>query len=223
MWQDDGTVNWHEVIARLTRWVRQRVGDPAEADDLVQDMLERLVRHGERLVTVGNPLGWMHRIAVNVLMDHYRRLRQHVALPAGLPAETADARDASREALAGCLRPLVMQLDPLSREALLATDLGGKSQVEAAHEAGVAVSTMKSRLQRGRQKLRDAVLRCCHVELDRRNGVSDFSPKRSIGKDEGTCCAAGLSSPPPRSSCATTVRHRAQRGREACRRDDVAG
>jgi RNA polymerase sigma-70 factor (ECF subfamily) len=86
-----------------------------------------------------------------------------------------------------------MQLDPLSREALLATDLGGKSQVEAAHEAGVAVSTMKSRLQRGRQKLRDAVLRCCHVELDRRNGVSDFSQKRSIGKDEGTCCVAGRS------------------------------
>ena len=75
MWKDDGTVNWHDVIARLTQWVRQRVGDPTEADDLVQDILERLVRHGERLVTVGNPLGWMHRIALNALIDHYRRPR----------------------------------------------------------------------------------------------------------------------------------------------------
>jgi RNA polymerase sigma-70 factor (ECF subfamily) len=188
MWQDDGTVNWHDVIARLTQWVRQRVSEPTEADDLVQDILERLVRHGERLVTVGNPLGWMHRIAVNALIDHYRRLKPHVALPEALPTEAADAIEASRGALAGCLRPLVMHLDPLSREALLATDLGGKSQVEAAHEAGIAVSTMKSRIQRGRQKLRDAVLQCCHVELDRRNSVIDFSRRQAAGGGEGACC-----------------------------------
>jgi RNA polymerase sigma-70 factor (ECF subfamily) len=198
MWKDDGTVNWHDVIARLTRWVRQRVSDPAEADDLVQDILERLVKHGERLVTVGNPLGWMHRVAVNALIDHYRRPRQHVVLPEGLPSEAADAMDVSRGALAECLRPLVMHLDPLSREALLATDLGGTSQVDAAHKAGIAVSTMKSRLQRGRQKLRDAMLRCCHVELDRRSGVIDFSRKQTGGKSAGMCCDTACSSPPRR-------------------------
>jgi RNA polymerase sigma-70 factor (ECF subfamily) len=188
MWQDDGTVNWQEVIGRLTQWVRQRVDDPTEADDLVQDILERLVRHGERLMTVGNPLGWVHRIALNAIIDHYRRPRQHVALPEALPAEAADAIEVSREELATCIRPLVMHLDPLSRKALLITDLGGKSQVEAAQAAGIAVSTMKSRIQRGRQKLRDAVLRCCHVELDRRRGVIDFSPRPAVGKNVATCC-----------------------------------
>jgi RNA polymerase sigma-70 factor (ECF subfamily) len=177
MWQDDGTVNWQEVIAHLTRWVRQRVGDPATADDLVQDILERLVRHGEQLATVGNPLGWMHRIALNAITDHYRRPRSSVTFSEALPAALAGAMEASRAELADCLRPLLMQLDPPSREALLATDLGDQSQVEAAQAAGIAVSTMKSRIQRGRQKLRDAVLRCCHVELDRRHGVLDFTPQ----------------------------------------------
>ena len=130
---------------------------------------------------VGNPLGWMHRIASNAIIDYYRRPRRHVALPAALPSETEDAREVSPGELAACIRPLLKHLDPLSREALLATDLGGKSQVDAAHEAGITVSTMKSRIQRGRQKLRDAVLRCCHVELDRRNGVIDFSQKQAIG------------------------------------------
>jgi RNA polymerase sigma-70 factor (ECF subfamily) len=198
MWKDDGTVNWHDVITRLTQWVRQRVGDPTEADDLVQDILERLVRHGERLVTVGNPLGWMHRIARNALIDHYRRPRQHVAVPEAPPTETADTIEASRGALAACLQPLVRHLDPLSREALLATDLGGKSQIEAAREAGITVSTMKSRIQRGRQKLRDAVLQCCHVELDRRRGVVDFSRRQAIDKNAGTCCDADHSCPPHR-------------------------
>jgi RNA polymerase sigma-70 factor (ECF subfamily) len=202
MWQDDGTVNWRDVIARLTQWARQRVGDPAEADDLVQDILERLVRHGERLVTVGNPLGWIHRIARNALIDHYRRPKPHVTVPEGLSSATADTMEASRGALAECLRPLLIQLDPQSREALLATDLGGKSQVEAAREAGLTVSTMKSRIQRGRQKLRDTVLQCCHVELDRRKGVIDFSPRHGGSKSAGTCCDAECSSPPRRSPCA---------------------
>jgi RNA polymerase sigma-70 factor (ECF subfamily) len=210
MWQDDGTVNWHEVMARLTQWVRQRVCDPADANDLVQDILERLVRHGERLLTVGNPLGWMHRIASNAIIDYYRRPRRNVVLPEILPSETEDAMDISRGELAACIRPLVMHLDPLSREALLATDLGGKSQIEAAHEAGIAVSTMKSRIQRGRQKLREAVLRCCHVELDRRNDVIDFSQKQAAGGGEGAC-----------SSCAAAVGDRVQRSGDACLSGDA--
>jgi RNA polymerase sigma-70 factor (ECF subfamily) len=197
MWQDDGTVNWHEVIERLTRWVRQRVSDPADADDLVQDILVRLVRHGEQLLLVGNPLGWMHRIAANAIIDYYRRPRSHMALPEGFPSVTADAMEVARAELAACIRPLVMHLDPSSREALLATDLGGKSQIGAAREAGIAVSTMKSRIQRGRQKLRQAVLRCCYVELDRRNGVIDFSPKQAANAAGRACCHAQPSCLPP--------------------------
>jgi RNA polymerase sigma-70 factor (ECF subfamily) len=221
MWQDDGTVNWHEVIVRLRQWVCRRVDDPAEADDLVQDILERLVRHGERLAAVDNPLGWMHRTAVNAIVDHYRRPRRHIALPEGLAAATADTMAASRSELVACIRPLVMHLDPLSREALLATDLGGASQGEAAQAAGVAVSTMKARIQRGRQKLRDAILRCCHVEFDRRRGVIGFSRRQTVGKSGETRCGAASSSPPRCSPCAATVGHRAERSGDARLRGDA--
>ena len=197
MLKDDGTVNWHEAIKRLTEWVRPRMQEPADADELVQDILERLVTHGAQLQTVGNPLGWMHRMATNAIIDYYRRPRRTVALPEGLPAETAGTAADDRAELAGCIRPLVMHLDPVSREALLATDLGGKSQVDAAGEAGVAVSTMKSRIQRGRRKLREALLHCCHVELDRRSGIAGFSPKGAAGGGPGACCEAEPSAPLP--------------------------
>ncbi len=44
MLQDDGTVNWHEAIKRLTEWVRPRLQEPADADELVQEILARLNR-----------------------------------------------------------------------------------------------------------------------------------------------------------------------------------
>jgi len=190
MLKDDGTVNWHEAIEHLTQWVRPRVQESADADELVQDILERLITHGEQLQTIGNPLGWMHRIAINAIIDYYRRPRRTVVLPEGLPAEAEDAAEDARGELAECIRPLVMDLEPLYQEALLATDLGGKSQVDAAREAGVAVSTMKSRIQRGRWKLREALRHCCHVELDRRNGIAGFSRKRAAGGGAGACCDA---------------------------------
>jgi RNA polymerase sigma-70 factor, ECF subfamily len=190
MLKDDGTVNWHEAIERLTQWVRPRIHEPADADELVQDILERVIAHGEQLQTIGNPLGWIHRIAANAIIDYYRRPRRTVVFPEGLLAETEDTTSAARDELAGCIRPLVMHLDPVSRDALLATDLGDKSQVDAAQEAGVAVSTMKSRIQRGRQKLRQALLHCCHVELDCRNGIAAFSPKRAASSESGVCCHA---------------------------------
>jgi RNA polymerase sigma-70 factor (ECF subfamily) len=190
MLKDDGTINWHEAIKRLTEWVRPRMQEPADADELVQDILERLVAHGAQLQTAGNPLGWMHRIAINAIIDYYRRPKRTVALHECLPAETADTAADVRGELAGCIRPLVMHLDRVSREALLATDLGSKSQVNAAREAGVAVSTMKSRIQRGRRKLREELLHCCHVELDRRSGIAGFSPKQPVGGEPGVCCEA---------------------------------
>ena len=208
MLKDDGTVNWHEAIERLTQWVRPRMHDSADAEELVQDILERLVAHGEQLQTVGNPLGWMHRIATNAIIDYYRRPRRTVVLPEGLPSETEDAAEVARGELADCIRPLVMYLDPMSREALLATDLGDKSQVDAARQAGVAVSTMKSRIQRARQKLREALLRCCHIELDRRNGVAAFSPKRMAGGRSGACCNAESSALSTGSPPSPAVRRR---------------
>jgi len=208
MLKDDGTVNWHEAIERLTQWVRPRIHDAADAEELVQDILERLVAHGEQLQTVGNPLGWMHRIATNAIIDYYRRPRRTVVLPEDLPSETEDAAEVVRGELAECIHPLVMYLDPMSREALLATDLGDKSQVDAAREAGIAVSTMKSRIQRGRQKLREALLRCCHIELDRRHGVAEFSPKRVTGGRSGACCDAESSTLSTASPPAPAVRCR---------------
>lgn len=183
MLQDDGALNWQAVIERLTQYVRRRVHDPANADELVQDILERLVTNREQLLMVGNPLGWIHRVASNAIIDHYRRPRRNVALREVPAPEPQDATDASGEELAQCIRPFVTNLDPLYRDALLATDLGGKSQVDAARDEGISVSAMKSRIQRGRLKLHHALLSCCRVEIDRRNRVIDFSPRQAKGDD----------------------------------------
>ena len=66
------------------------------------------------------------------------------------------------------------------------TDIEGLTRAEAADRLGLSVSGMKSRVQRGRAKLKQALLRCCAVETDRWGTVLDYrehGPERSCKGD----------------------------------------
>jgi RNA polymerase sigma-70 factor (ECF subfamily) len=60
------------------------------------------------------------------------------------------------------------------RTAIELTSLRGLTQAEAAREVGISISGMKSRLQRGREHLRQMLVRCCEIDVDAGGGVSDF-------------------------------------------------
>ena len=68
------------------------------------------------------------------------------------------------------------------------SELGGLTQKEAAERVGLSVPGMKARVQRGRRKLREALLDCCRVEVDRRGGVVDYEFK---GGDSYEGCGCG--------------------------------
>jgi RNA polymerase sigma-70 factor (ECF subfamily) len=167
----------------LRDFVARRVASPAEADDLLQEILLRIAENPDGLRQVGHVRAWVHRIARNVVVDHYRA-RGRSPVPV---AEVPDAEDAAsdepgttsdnRRALAGCLSPLVERLGESYREAIRLTEIEGLTQAQAAKRAGLSLSGMKSRVQRGREQLRDLVLACCEVDLDRRRGIARFESR----------------------------------------------
>ena len=90
-----------------------------------------------------------------------------------MAAEVAEDDDSGPEQeLARCIRPLVAALPREYREAVALTELEGLTQKATAEQVGLSLSGMKSRVQRGREQLRQRLLECCHIEFDRRGGVS---------------------------------------------------
>ncbi|MDY7103714.1 MAG: sigma factor-like helix-turn-helix DNA-binding protein [Actinomycetota bacterium] len=100
--------------------------------------------------------------------------------------------------LAGCLRPLVEQLDPRYRDAIVRVDLEGRTHRAVAEELGVSVSGMKSRVQRGRRQLRALLTDCCAVHLDRTGAVTDVERAADRDTDGATPCGC---EPPSSRSC----------------------
>ena len=189
---DAGT--WQELPASLRRFIGRRVQNPADVDDLVQRVLLQIVKGVGGLRDQDRLYAWVYRTARNVIADHYRGgARREV--PSGDAADVSEIGDepivpaaedeqlAVRE-LAGCLAPMMAQLPPAHRDAITWTEVSGVSQVEAARRAGVSVSGMKSRVQRGRRQLRELLEACCRIELDRRGTPLALEPK---GESCGGC------------------------------------
>lgn len=95
--------------------------------------------------------------------------------------------DAMERELARYVAPFVAMLPSPYREALTLTELEGLTQKQAAELLGLSLSGMKSRVQRGRRALRQALEACCHIELDARGKVMDFAP-RPDGRLPASCC-----------------------------------
>ena len=185
---------WSEFRSGLSAYVRRRV-DPASVDDVVGHVLLRLVANQEALRAAGNTSAWMRRVAANAVADHHRRRDvERRALDAfraeapageaqtgGEPGQESNA-DAALE-ISNCLKAFIRGLPAPYGEALLLTDIEGLTQAEAAKRLGLSLSGMKSRVQRGRAKLKQALLRCCVIETDRWGTLLDY--RRRPGRDDG--------------------------------------
>ncbi len=165
---------WDQYRHRLKAFIRSRVEDDATAEDLLQETFIRVHRHLCCQPDWDKPAGWFYQIARNLIIDHYRRRRELAELSDTLPAEPGLPEDDPEVELALSLKDMIDELPEPYRQALLLTEYQGLSQKQLAERQGLSLSGAKSRVQRARDKLRDLLLQCCHVEFDRRGGVVDY-------------------------------------------------
>lgn len=177
---------WEELHANLRAFIGRRVRNPADADDLVQRVLLQIVKGLGSLRDSERLHAWVYRTARNVIADHYRSPSLRREMPTGDAGDLAEAQpvpgddiaaeddDAALRELSACLAPMLRRLPEAYREAVTLTELEGLNQAEAARRTGVSLSGMKSRVQRGRRRLRAVLEDCCRIQLDRRGGVVSF-------------------------------------------------
>ena len=174
---------WQELHGNLRAFIGKRVRNDADVDDLVQRVLLQIVKGLGSLRDLSRLHAWVYRTARNVIVDHSRSssVRREVTSGAaddlemaGGPELPVDDETLALRELAACLAPMLRQLSPTYREAVILADLEGITQAEGAERLGVSVSGMKSRVQRGRRQLKAVLDACCRIDLDSRGGLVGY-------------------------------------------------
>lgn len=166
---------------RLLAFISRRVGRPEDAEDLLQEVYVKITQSVGGLRDRGRLEAWVYQIARNVIADHYRSAVRTGQAHARRALDPTFAPDAAEEdellALTACLAPMVKRLPAPYRQAIELVEYGGLTQTEAARRAGISVSGMKSRVQRGRARLHEMLTACCRIALDTRT----VSPRTRCG------------------------------------------
>jgi RNA polymerase sigma factor (sigma-70 family) len=153
-----------EVVARESRrlghFIRRRVPDPGDAEDVLQDVFYALVEANRLLVPIEHVTGWLFRVARNRITDLLRKRRPE-PLANGAAGEDDEERlrledllpspQAGPDAvyahglLVDELEAALEELPEEQREVFVAHELLGRSFREMAAESGVSVNTLLSR------------------------------------------------------------------------------
>jgi|SRR5215510_7697664 len=156
--------------SRLLNFIRRRVPDPRDAEDILQDVFFKLVEANRLLMPIDHVTGWLFRVARNRITDLLRKKRPE-SLSDAAAADQSDERllfedllpspDAGPEALYFrnvLLDELELAVDELpdeQRAVFVAHELEGRSFKEMAAETGVSVNTLLSRKRYAVLRLRE--------------------------------------------------------------------
>ena len=161
--------------SRLRNFIRRRVPDPLDAEDILQEVFYELAEANHLLMPIEHITGWLFRVARNRITDLFRKKKPErlndgaVANEDGERIQLEDllpSPDAGPEALyarAVILDELELALDELpeqQRDVFVAHELEGRSFKEMAAASGVSVNTLLSRKRYAvlhlRERLRDS-------------------------------------------------------------------
>jgi len=149
-----------EERSRLRNFIRRRVPDPRDAEDILQEVFYELVEANRLLMPIEHVTGWLFRVARNRITDLFRKKKPETFSDAAVEYEDGEvlkiedllpSPDAGPEALYArhvLLDELELALDELpdeQREVFVAHELEGRSFKDMAAETGVSVNTLLSR------------------------------------------------------------------------------
>jgi RNA polymerase sigma factor (sigma-70 family) len=167
--EQDQRLSWEfeSERRRLLAFIRRRIPDEIDAEDLLQDVFSELVEAYRMMKPIAHAGAWMMQVAKNRITDLFRRGKKEVVEDEGgrMLEDLLPSKDAGPDAL--YMRSVVLdeieaalgELPASQREVFLAHEIDGRSFAEIAAETGVSVNTLLSRKHYAVKRLRNRLQR----------------------------------------------------------------
>jgi RNA polymerase sigma-70 factor (ECF subfamily) len=170
-------VNLESIVPDLRKFIRYYVPDAQDAEDILQDTLLKIHLKNSSLKESEKFRNWSFTVARNTVLTHFQKQKRDKKLVLAEFFENEGTEENYNECLFDCIEQLVSDLDEPYKEALSWVYSQGNSQVSLAERKGVSISTVKSRVQRGRDLVKKQLNYYCHLEFDCYGNLVNYKSK----------------------------------------------
>ena len=175
----------------LLSYIKAKVTNEQDAEDILHDTFIKVASNLDSVNRHEKLRNWIFTVTRNNVMDFYRKKagNKQVSLPDNLLNEpTEEEYNDITKGLDCCLMNFVNQLPDEYRSILTDVELNGAKQKDLTNKYGLAYSSIRSRVQRGREKLKDILLKCCAIESDSWGNILQVDKRDSCNSSLPKSC-----------------------------------
>lgn len=171
---------WKEFNQSLKKFIRSKVSDSNDIEDLMQDIFIKLHQNIGQLNDETKVKAWIFRITRNAIYDYYRKKYNSVELIEYNDDlfTTAENEKSNDNDIALCIKPMLDDLPDIYKEAIILTEFQNMTQKDLSNQLEISLSCAKSRVQRGRKMLKELLVNCCQLEFDYQGKIIDYEQNR---------------------------------------------
>lgn len=166
-----------ELYQSLLHFVKKRVNNQHDAEDLTQEVFLKLAKSD--LGSIQNVKSWIYAIARNTITDYYRKKKIPVDNIDTFDLVIEEAGKSVVEELSCCIERYVDQLPDDYRAIIRLSELENVPQKEIAIQLNMNYATVRSKVQRGRKKLKVIFGECCTFKQGGRGSILEYTNRDS--------------------------------------------
>ncbi|KAA3616835.1 MAG: sigma-70 family RNA polymerase sigma factor [Calditrichaeota bacterium] len=167
--------NYH---SNLIHFVSNKINNLGDAEDIVHNIFLKMQSDLVNLSSIKNIKSWLYSVAKNAVIDFYRSKRKNETENSINNSYLIENEPAFKK-VADSIEIFINQLEEPYRKTLILSDLELVPQKKIAKELAIPYSTVKTRVQRGREKVKKMMFDCCIYEFDNKGRVIDYSCKNN--------------------------------------------
>ncbi|MEE9361127.1 MAG: sigma-70 family RNA polymerase sigma factor [Cellulophaga sp.] len=167
---------WKIHKSPLLNFIKTKIDDAHIAEDILQEVSIKLFDTLKREIEIKNYKTWLFQVSRNTIADYYRKDIKRSELSINQP-ETSNNSSTCVCDLSGFV--IQTYLPEKYSKPLYLSDIEQKPQQEIAKMLNLSLTATKSRIQRGRKKLKELVNECIDISYNNRGQISDFQIKNN--------------------------------------------
>jgi RNA polymerase sigma-70 factor (ECF subfamily) len=174
--------------SELLGYIKSKVRSREDAEDILQNVFIKISSNLNKLTEDVKLKNWIYTITRNAIIDYYRinANKKKVTINEEINDNILEPEEDSNptKGLDQCMASMIGLLPDDYRDIIIESEIKGVKQKDLADKYGIAYPSMRSKVQRGRERLKQLFYNCCHIETDKLGNVIEAQGKTDCG---GSC------------------------------------